>query len=164
MLLNKNLSIIGVAAAVTILFGYIIYISFFNKEDFGIVAPLQLETPQPCPTLSDQNHGLMSVPSDDFTIEQQQINPTDLLPTGKVVEEWVNQFPQGQGDLAGKNFLTPSQTIGIDTVGTRRKNMTLDIRGEPLIPKKEISPWGNSSIMPQDLINRKKYGIIMDEC
>lgn len=74
------------------------------------------------------------------------INPTDLLPRD-VNNEWSNVNP-ASNDLKNLNLLSADQMIGINTVSSSLRNANYQERSEPVIPKKDIGPWGNSTIEP----------------
>jgi hypothetical protein len=78
---------------------------------------------------------------------QASIKPEDLLPKlGNSREE--NQFaqlhPVGQGDVQGVNFLDAGSLIGQTTSLMRNANHQL--RADPPIEKKNVSPWMMSTI------------------
>jgi len=83
---------------------------------------------------------------------RKQLTPSELLPldTNSV---WAQNNPQGQGDLAGKNFMTAGANIGIQTIGTSRRNANLQFRSEPPNPQVKVSPWMQSTIEP-DIMRR----------
>lgn len=60
-------------------------------------------------------------------------------------QDWSKFAPKA---LGAQNFLTGSQLIGINTQGSSRKNASRDLRGDPIIPKRVIAPWMESSIDP----------------
>ena len=80
------------------------------------------------------------------TENQNNMNPTDLLPRD-VNSEWSSVNP-ASNDLKNLNLLTADQVIGINTVSSSLRNANYQERSEPIIPKKEIGPWGNSTIEP----------------
>ena len=58
---------------------------------------------------------------------------TDLLPKPVVGDEdWTRYAPKGV--LSGQNYLSPMAMIGTNTSGSR-KNMCLDLRGQPPCPR-----------------------------
>ena len=73
------------------------------------------------------------------------LNPADLLPRDNN-SDWSNMTPP----TAGMNmpFLTASQLVGIDTVGSSLRNANLQLRSEPPNPQMKVSPWQNSTIEP----------------
>ena len=81
---------------------------------------------------------------------------SSLLPKdqpGSGNSDWNVSTP---GNLEDKNFLEAGHHFGIDTVGTSLKNANLQLRSEPIIPRNtEISPFLNSSIMPED--HRRRF-------
>jgi hypothetical protein len=87
--------------------------------------------------------GIQAAPPMDT---QQGIVPSDLLPRD-VNSEWSNVNP-ASNDLKNLNLLSADQVIGINTVSSSLRNANYQERSEPIIPKKDISPWGNSTIQP----------------
>lgn len=83
---------------------------------------------------------------------------SSLLPKsepGSVNGDWNVSTP---GNLEDKNFLEAGHHFGIDTVGSSHKNANLQLRSEPIIPRNtDISPFLNSSIMPED--HRRRFEI-----
>ncbi len=77
---------------------------------------------------------------------QQNLSPTDLLPKD-TNSEWSNLNP-ASNDLKNMNLLTADQVIGINTVSSSLRNANLQIRSEPIIEKKLVSPWGQSTMEP----------------
>lgn len=78
--------------------------------------------------------------------DSQSMTPTDLLPRD-VNSEWSNVNP-ASNDLKNLNLLSADQMIGINTVSSSLRNANYQERSEPTIPKKDIGPWGNSTIEP----------------
>ena len=79
-------------------------------------------------------------------MDTQGIVPSDLLPRD-VNSEWSNINP-ASNDLKNLNLLSADQVIGINTVSSSLRNANYQERSEPIIPKKDIGPWGNSTIQP----------------
>lgn len=90
---------------------------------------------------------------------EEPLKPEDLLPKTNEVKEWESQFPVGDGDAKDKNFLVAGYNIGINTVSTSLKNPNLQLRSDPYIPRVDVGPWNQSSIMSSDLNNRKVFEI-----
>ena len=79
-------------------------------------------------------------------LPQGQFLASALLPKeGQVAENWSEFSPQ---NLQGRNFLNSTKFMGIDTVGSSLKNPSYDLRSEPPNPMQVISPWNNTTIMP----------------
>lgn len=97
-------------------------------------------------TQSDPSQGsfmdVAQMPSEN----QNSMNPSDLLPRD-VNSEWSNVNP-ASNDLKNLNLLSADQMIGINTVSSSLRNANYQERSEPVIPKKDIGPWGNSTIQP----------------
>ena len=81
---------------------------------------------------------------------------SNLLPkqTANVDDNWAVYTPN---DVKDKNFLSAGHHYGIDTVGSSLKNANTQLRSEPIIPKKDISPFLNSSIDADN--NRRRFDI-----
>ena len=101
----------------------------------------------------DNEYMLMnnSKPDPKFSHFTKDSKPTlasiDLLPREEN-DKWF-QVPNSKFDLmAAVDLEVPEIKIGIDTVGTSRKNATYDIRTCPPNPKFIVSPWANSTIEP----------------
>ncbi len=72
---------------------------------------------------------------------------SDLLPLpGDQNAQWANVNPMGVGDLANVNLLNAGYFNGIDTIGQTLKNPNLQLRSEPIIAKKDVGPWNQSTI------------------
>ncbi len=80
-------------------------------------------------------------------LKQQVANPKDLLPRDNH-SGWAAANPRGSGELANVNLLKAGHHSGIDTVGGTLRNANLQLRSEPPNPKKQVSPWSNSTIEP----------------
>jgi hypothetical protein len=85
------------------------------------------------------------------------ITPEDLLPKNEAAADFDNQFPTGDGDLSSKNFLTAGFHVGINTVSSSLRNPSLQLRSDPYIPPKQVSPFLQSTILPDN--NRKVFEI-----
>jgi hypothetical protein len=85
------------------------------------------------------------------------ITPEDLLPKSNMAADFENQFPVGAGDLTSKNFLTAGFNTGINTVSSSLRNANLQLRSDPYIPPKEITPFNQTTMTPD--LNRKSFEI-----
>ena len=83
---------------------------------------------------------------------KNQLAPQELLPNDPN-SKWAAVNPQGQGDIAGKNFLNAGSLIGVNTVGSSLRNASWDLRSEVPNPQVQVSPWMNSTITP-DILRR----------
>lgn len=77
---------------------------------------------------------------------KQQYDVEKLLP-GEVNKDWFEIMPDPI-KVKNRHLIGISKPVGLDTVGSSRKNMSRDLRGDVLNPKRVISPWMNSSIDP----------------
>lgn len=79
---------------------------------------------------------------------QPVANPSELLPKDKN-SEWASLNPVGSGDgIQTPDLLQSGYHIGIDTIGQTLKNPSYDLRSDPIIEKKFVSPWNMSTIEP----------------
>jgi hypothetical protein len=73
---------------------------------------------------------------------------TSLLPKPSVPGEETWDISAPQNILATQNFLAATQQIGVDTVLSSNKNPSYDIRGDIPNPINVVSPWNQTSIIP----------------
>lgn len=75
-------------------------------------------------------------------------NPSELLPKDKN-SEWAELNPvSAGGGIQTPDLLQSGYHIGIDTIGQTLKNPSYDLRSDPIIEKKSVSPWNMSTIEP----------------
>lgn len=87
---------------------------------------------------------------------KNQLAPQELLPMD-MNSKWAQVNPEGQGDIAGKNFLSAGALIGVNTVGQSLRNANQQLRSEPPCPQMQVSIWNQSTIEP-DLQRRPLEG------
>lgn len=73
------------------------------------------------------------------------LKPEDLLPQDKN-SVWAQVNPEGSGSLQYKNFLEAGYHIGIDTIGSSKRNANRQLRPDPPNPKTNVGPWMNAVI------------------
>lgn len=105
-------------------------------------------TPAPVP-LKDAEKPANCYPKD-------QINPQELLPNDPN-SKWAQVNPMGQGDIAGKNYLSAGALIGVNTIGQSMRNANYQLRSDPPNPQVKVSIWNQSTIEPD--INRRSLEI-----
>lgn len=73
---------------------------------------------------------------------------TSLLPKPAIPgqQEWEIGAPNNI--LANQNFLSATQQMGLDTTLSSKKNQSYDIRNTIPNPINVVSPWNNTTIMP----------------
>ena len=76
---------------------------------------------------------------------QPVANPSDLLPSDKN-SQWAALNPINQGNIAMPDLLQAGYHIGLDTIGQTLKNANLQLRSDPIIEKRDVGPWSNSTI------------------
>jgi uncharacterized protein YneF (UPF0154 family) len=92
-----------------------------------------------------QNMAYKAINEIDTRMTRQSQNPLDLLPKDEN-SAWAELNPMGKGELDNINLLSPGHHIGINTIGTSKRNSNLQIRGEYPNPKQYTGPWNNSTI------------------
>ena len=86
-----------------------------------------------------------SVPPYEPGKVKEPLKPEDLLPQDKN-SVWAQVNPEGTGSLAFKNFLEAGYHIGIDTIGSSKRNANHQLRPDIPNPKLEVGPWQNTVI------------------
>lgn len=82
---------------------------------------------------------------------RDRLSANDLLPQG-ANSKWAKVNPAGSGDIQDQNFLTAGYHIGINTVGQSLRNANRQLRYEPPNPQIPVSPWGISTIEPDNRV------------
>lgn len=91
----------------------------------------------------------------------QDCDPEDLFNIDKylpqeVNADWYDVMPEPIS-VKNRHLINISKPIGINTIGTSKKNASWDLRGTPAIPKTIVSPFLNSSIEPDNNIKPNLY-------
>ena len=76
---------------------------------------------------------------------------TDLLPKPTYEAQNFSEF--APKSLLGQNFLDAKKYIGVDTQGSSLRNASRDIRSTPVIPRRNVGPWLQSTI-ESDLLRK----------
>lgn len=112
---------------------------------------------QPSEPIADEDYRAVDfssaqLPNDCFP--KDRLTAEDLLPKDQANSRWAQLNPAGQGDVKDQNFLSAGYLVGINTtMGSRTKNANMSIRSEPANPQQVVSPWIQSTILP-DLMRR----------
>jgi hypothetical protein len=77
---------------------------------------------------------------------QNAAAPSELLPKDQN-SQWATLNPVG-GNVAMPDLLQAGYHIGLDTIGQTLKNANYQLRSDPIIEKKDIGPWMQSTIEP----------------
>jgi len=73
--------------------------------------------------------------------------PEDLLPADKN-SEFAQLNPVNTGNVDLPDMLQAGSLVGIDTIGQTLKNPNMQLRSDPVIDKKAVGPWNNSTYEP----------------
>jgi hypothetical protein len=145
-----------IVAAISV---YVLYKTYYPEQKTMLEFMEEVSGEQPqasgAPVLGDE----FPVQSDSAALprESSGIVAEDLLPKSQEAKDFEAQFPLGTGDLASKNFVVAGHNIGINTVSSSMKNANLQLRSDPFIEPKMVSPFLNSTITPD--LSRKNFEI-----
>lgn len=111
-------------------------------EDYADYDPLEME--------NDAETFQAANPSTAPTLPPMS-QSVDLLPKPVATSTDFGEF--APKTLGAQNFLDASKFIGIDTQGSSLRNASYDLRPDPVIPRKDVGAWLNSTI-EQDLYRK----------
>jgi len=158
----------GISVVVLILLIWTAFSYFRNsQENFGEDDPqgyrnsLEFKDQSYVPNSSPAPVGqssILDVIQEQLPVQQmnQQLTASDLLPQDSS-STWAQCNPSGAGTLEGKNFLDAGWHMGINTVGQTLRNPNLQLRSEPPNPQVVVSPFNQTTIMPDT--NRRYFEI-----
>lgn len=86
----------------------------------------------------------------DIADVEDMYNPDNLLPQDTDEDFFDLGALQDTKTIRNSHLIHPKKHTGVNTVSTRRKNPSRDIRGEIPIQKTEGLPWMMSSIDPDE--------------
>lgn len=75
---------------------------------------------------------------------QPVAQPSDLLPQDQN-SQWAALNPVNAGNAAMPDLLQTGYHIGLDTIGQTLKNANYQLRSDPIIAKKDVGPWNQST-------------------
>ncbi len=78
---------------------------------------------------------------------QPVANPQDLLPKDKN-SQWAALNPVNNGNPQIPDLLQAGNLIGLDTISSTLKIANLQLRSDPVIPRKDVGPWNQSTVEP----------------
>lgn len=99
--------------------------------------------------------GSQAVPAECFP--RDKLSASDLLPKDAANSKWAQANPAGQGSITDQNFLNAGYHVGINTVGSSLRNPNYQLRSDPIIERRAVSPWMQSTIAP-DLTRKPLEG------
>lgn len=76
---------------------------------------------------------------------KDNLKAEELLPREDKYHIWNESNPNVQGHLSNKNFIEAGHHYGLNTVSNSLKNANRQLRSDPLIPKKNVGPWLQST-------------------
>ena len=115
----------------------------------------KVEAPKEEPTVNgyDSSDTSFLLPESTTTDSKERLKPNELLPADSV-------------DVTNQNFLSASLVDNVTKIGkptqVNRNRKNYDLRSTPVIDKKDISPWNNSTIEPDT--ERRVFEIGQPEC
>jgi len=99
---------------------------------------------------SDPNHNFAQL--DCFP--KDQLVPQDLMPREGGFSE---SNPAPQGALSNRNYFESGYHGGLNTQGNTNRNGNRQIRSDPLIPRRDVGPWSQSTYEADT--NRRQFEI-----
>ena len=138
------------------------------------IVPSPIEYPQasvnqPEPTIKTEK---IEAPKEETTVNGYDVNDTSfLLPESTTVDSKERLkpnelLPADSVDVTNQNFLSASLVDNVTRIGkptqVNRNRKNYDLRSTPVIDKKDISPWNNSTIEPDT--ERRVFEIGQPEC
>ena len=91
-------------------------------------------------------YGSFSGTGNNEVSDEQLMNSNNYLPQ-ETSNDWFNVLEEPTS-IKNRHLITASKLIGVNTIGTSKKNASRDLRGNIPAPKIQVSPWNNSSIDP----------------
>ena len=85
---------------------------------------------------------------------KDQLMSSDLLPRDGAFEA---SNPKGQGQLSNRNFFESGYHAGLNTQSNSLRNGNQQLRSDPLIPRKDVGPWLQSTYEADT--NRREFEI-----
>ena len=156
----------GISALVVVLVIYFVYTQFFQTQSYerfdGYTDSLKFKDQSFVPNSSPApvaQPSLIDVIKNDLPSmggRSEQLTANDLLPQD-FSSTWAKCNPSGAGNLEGQNFLDAGFHMGIDTVGQTLRNANLQLRSEYPNPQIVVSPFNQTTIMPDT--NRRYFEV-----
>lgn len=111
-------------------------------------SPPMMSAPSPVsPAIASNSSAPSGLNSNSKYALQPVANPGDLLPTD-TNSDWGTFNNINQTNIATPDLLQAGYHIGLDTIGQTLRNANLQLRSDPIIPKKDVGPWSMSTIEP----------------
>lgn len=91
-------------------------------------------------------------PTGGVYAKEKQNDPKDLFDVNKFLpqetrDDWFDVVPEPIS-VKNRHLINMSRCIGVNTMGTSKKNASYDFRGSPACPRFVVGPWNLSSIEP----------------
>ena len=114
--------------------------------------PSEPQSSGPQPSSDNNNYlnvkGMSSSKPVNTCVNQPMMDPKELLPSDNN-NEWSDIKPNTE--LKDIHMLNAGHHVGVNTVGSSLRNPNLQLRSEPVIPQKNLGPWNNSTMEPDNL-------------
>jgi hypothetical protein len=127
-----------------------------QQQEPAAAAPATAATVEPFETLTPAPMPFKDAQKPANCYPKDQIAPQELLPNDPN-SKWAQVNPQGQGDIAGKNYLSAGALIGVNTIGQSLRNANYQLRSDPPNPQVKVSIWNQTTIEPD--VNRRSLEI-----
>jgi hypothetical protein len=104
--------------------------------------PPNTVTNRPVTTLGPTSQQLLTATPQPLS-QSVSLLPKTSPPPAPGATSWAEFAPQS---LQGQQLLSPQKYVGVDTQGSTLRNASHDLRRDPPIPRKDVSPFLNSTI------------------
>jgi len=103
----------------------------------------------------DENSGGLAPYKNSSKPTDEDIYNLDNYLPKEQMKDWFD-VPAEAVPIKDRHLINVTRPVGVTTNASSRKNASHDLRGTPTCPKYVVAPWLNSSIDPDDNINRGK--------
>jgi len=101
----------------------------------------------------DENSGGLAPYKNSSNPTDEDIYNLDNYLPKEQQKDWFDIPPEAV-PIKDRHLINVTRPIGVTTNASARRNASQDLRGTPVCVKYVVSPWNNSSIDPDDNINR----------
>lgn len=113
----------------------------------AVQKPTSAQVPSVAPSQTQSPSQGQQQPQEESFTNMSVNSPSDLLPTNSGDSSLVNSMMTQDGQMPG-NLLESGSHIGLPTTSSSMRNANLQLRADPVIPKKGGCWWGESTISP----------------
>lgn len=117
----------------------------YQSQQIGPQNNYSANQAQPVPEIRRESKPASKENSTNGYAMQPVANPADLLPKDQN-SQWAQLNPINNGNIQTPDLLQAGYHIGLDTIGQTLKNANYQLRSDPIIEKRDVGPWNNSTL------------------